>query len=77
MRDFTLIDLCSQQTALKIYLKRWHPQEILVWIKRYGKVTEQDLPNVFLFQSYMGYNDIFSFNCSGEIEVISSSWIGG
>lgn len=74
---FILIDLVSQRDAVKKYVERWKPHQVLEWLSQFGKVTysRNIKQQSYYFQSTVGCTAAFYFSDQGNLVVIKSPWV--
>jgi hypothetical protein len=78
MYEFTLIDLYSQRAAAMAYAEGSAIEDVLNWVRCYGKVDEvhgsyQSKP-YYHFRSFVGLTCWFYFDDQSNLTVETSGW---
>ncbi len=73
MKEFVLIDLCSQADAVWQYWEGWTNSEILVWLSQHGIITPHpNHPDSYWFKSWIGIEVFFRLTANKEFYVYLS-----
>lgn len=78
LQDFAVIDICSQGDAIAAYTKGWPPDEVLLWLQRYGhvcKVGDAWQEARYCHTSHFGLRGHFYFTETGEFTIWNSGWL--
>ena len=75
--DFVLVDLWSQREATQNFVKGWHVDAVINWMRLFGTVSEIKLnrdSKGYLFRSAVGITDGFWFSDDDQLFVVNPGW---